>query len=102
MSGRRNFKEFRKAMTPDRRERNARAASRRVKAMLLSELRRAAGKTQIQLAGKMRVGQSAVSKLEGQADMQISTLRKIVEALGGELEIIASLPGGERVAVELP
>ena len=31
-------------------------------------------------------------------DMQISTLRRIVEALGGELEIIAHLPAG-RIAL---
>lgn len=34
-------------------------------------------------------------KLESQDDMQISTLRRIVNALGGELEIIAHMPTGD-------
>jgi hypothetical protein len=31
--------------------------------------------------------------------MYVSTLRRIVESLGGRLEIIADLPGGRRVSV---
>jgi len=62
--------------------------------MLLSELRRQAGLTQQEMAGKLGIKQQTLSALEGQDDMQISTLRRIVEALGGELEIIAQLPGG--------
>jgi hypothetical protein len=34
----------------------------------------------------------SLSKLEKQSDMQISTLRKIVKALGGELEVLAKFP----------
>jgi hypothetical protein len=33
-----------------------------------------------------------LSKLEKQSDMQISTLSKIVKALGGELEVRARFP----------
>jgi hypothetical protein len=32
--------------------------------------------------------------LEKQSDMQISTLQKIVKALGGELEVLAKFPKG--------
>jgi transcriptional regulator with XRE-family HTH domain len=62
--------------------------------MLLSEIRRLAGLTQEQLAGSLGITQPTLSQLESQGDMQISTLRRIVEALGGELEIIATLPTG--------
>ena len=34
------------------------------------------------------------SKVEKRTDMLISTLRKMIEAMGGELEIRAILPGG--------
>jgi len=66
--------------------------------MLLSEIRRLAGLTQEQLAASLGVKQPTLSQLESQDDMQISTLRRIVEKLGGELEIIATLPTG-RVAL---
>ena len=62
--------------------------------MLLSEVRNLAGLTQAQLAASLDIKQPTLSQLESQSDMQISTLRRIVEALGGELEIIATLPTG--------
>jgi transcriptional regulator with XRE-family HTH domain len=54
--------------------------------------------TQIQLAKALGVKQPTLSQMESQDDMQISTLRRIVEALGGSLEIIATLPTG-RIAL---
>jgi hypothetical protein len=39
--------------------------------------------------------QPSLSKLENQDDMQVSTLRRLIEALGGQLEIIAHLPKGD-------
>jgi transcriptional regulator with XRE-family HTH domain len=62
--------------------------------MLLAELRRAAGKTQVEVAESMGITQPTLSHLESQDDMQIGTLQRIVEALGGELEITAKLPTG--------
>lgn len=60
--------------------------------MLLSEIRHLAGKSQTELARILGVKQPGVSKLEQQDDMQISTLKKIIEALGGEVHIIARFP----------
>ena len=57
--------------------------------LLLSEIRQVAGKSQQQVADALGIKQPSLSKLEKQSDMQISTLRKIVKALGGELEISA-------------
>jgi len=62
--------------------------------LLLSELRKLAGKSQREVATELGIKQPSLSKLEGQADMQILTLRRIVAALGGELDIIARFPGG--------
>ncbi len=43
------------------------------------------------------MNQAAISKLEHQSDMYVSTLRRFVAALGGELRIIAHLPQGDVV-----
>ena len=62
--------------------------------LLLSEVRQLTGKSQRQLAEVLGIKQPSLSKLEKQSDMQISTLRKIVNALGGKLEVIAKFPKG--------
>src|SRR5262245_2592859 len=56
------------------------------------EVRRLAGKSQQEVANTLGMKQPSLSKLEKQADMQLSTLRKIVKALGGELEVLATFP----------
>ena len=94
MPGHRNFNELRKQMSPKRRAQIDETVREDLGKMLLSELRRFAGKTQVKLADSMGLKQSTVSQLESQQDMQISTLRRIVEALGGDLEITAILPKG--------
>jgi transcriptional regulator with XRE-family HTH domain len=63
--------------------------------LLLSELRLAAGKSQRELAEVLGMKQPSLSKLESQDDMQVSTLKKIVEALGGHLHITATFPKGD-------
>lgn len=62
--------------------------------LLLSELRKLAGKSQREVAQRLGIKQPSLSKLEKQSDMQISTLQKIVAALGGELEVVAKFPKG--------
>ena len=62
--------------------------------MALDELREALKLTQESLAESPHVNQAAISKVERRSDMLISTLRKIIEAMGGELEIRAILPAG--------
>ena len=37
---------------------------------------------------------ASISKMERRSDMYISTLSKIIEAMGGELEIVAKMPNG--------
>lgn len=79
------------------------ASNRRVEAtlneMLLGEIRKLADMTQVELAEALDVSQPHVSRLEGQDDMQISTLQRIVEALGGELDIIVKMPKGRRISL---
>ena len=47
------------------------------------------GKTQVQLAQKAKMSQADLSKAERRTDHLLSTLRRYVEALGGELDVIA-------------
>jgi transcriptional regulator with XRE-family HTH domain len=70
----------------------ARARELIAEEMSLQELRKAIGKTQAAVAKKLKVGQEAISKLETRSDMYISTLRGVLKAMGGELELIARFP----------
>ena len=63
--------------------------------MPLAELRKDSGITQQELADIVGIKQPSLSKLESQADMQISTLQKLITALGGEVEIIVHMPKGD-------
>jgi predicted transcriptional regulator len=66
--------------------------------LTLRELREAAGKTQADLAPLTEMTQSELSKVERRADHRLSTLRRYVEALGGELEIAAVI-GNQRIVL---
>lgn len=73
-------------------------AHRELLSLNLRELREAAGKTQIEVAGLVEVTQSQLSRLEKRDDHKLSTLRRYVEALGGEVEVVAVL-GNKRVTL---
>ena len=91
----RNFRELEEMMTPESRAR-AEVESKEIMAeMLLAEVRKFMGLTQEELASALGVTQPSLSKLENQDDMQVSTLRRLIEALGGQMEIIAHLPRGD-------
>ena len=91
----RNFQELEAKMPPDSLTRAKVRAKEMMAEMLLSELRRAVGLTQEQLAAALGIKQPTLSRLEAQDDMQVSTLKRLVHALGGELEIIVHLPTGD-------
>lgn len=57
----------------------------------LRELRQIAGKTQVEVAAGSGLAQSEVSRIEGRDDALVSTLRRYVEALGGELDLVARI-----------
>lgn len=63
----------------------------------LPELRRRAGLTQGQLAERLGVTQSWISQVENETDVRLSTVSAYVAALGGQLQLCASLPGGVKV-----
>ncbi len=67
--------------------------SRANELITLETIRRSAALTQSTLAKKLGVGQDAVSRIEGQSDMLVSTLLRYVESAGGELEFVVRFPG---------
>ena len=95
----RKFNELRAKMSPERRAGNEAKALALLAAMDLSELRNARQVTQEELAARLEVAQSNVSRLERRRDMLVSTLREVVAALGGELHLLAVFPEDGAVRV---
>jgi hypothetical protein len=67
--------------------------------MNLRELRELTGKTQQQVARATKMQQGELSRVERRDDHLLSTLRRYVEALGGELEVVARF-GGKTVRLK--
>ena len=88
------FEKFMQRFTADERDEiESHAETLIAEEMSLRDLRRALGKTQVQLARKLKKPQATVSRMERQSDMLISTLDQVVHALGGRVRILAELPG---------
>lgn len=91
----RKFQELRDKMSPDSRARADALADQLRAAMPLFELRRARQLSQEQLAESLGEKQPSISRLEQRTDMYVSTLRRYIEAMGGQLDIVARFPDGE-------
>jgi transcriptional regulator with XRE-family HTH domain len=89
------FKDLRKAMSPEAQARSHAKAMAMMTDLPLAGLRQARNLSQEELAAILAVKQPAVAKMEKKVDMYISTLRRFVEAMGGELEIRAHFPEGD-------
>ncbi|BAZ15399.1 putative transcriptional regulator [Calothrix sp. NIES-4071] len=63
--------------------------------MAIHELRQALKISQAELAEKLQVKQPAISRLEKRTDMYVSHLRQVIQAMGGELEIVARFADSE-------
>ncbi|CAN5352173.1 XRE family transcriptional regulator [soil metagenome] len=95
MVGHRKWSDLKSKLPPEVREAAARQTAAMLAAMELNELRQARGLTQEELAERLGTRQPNVSRLERRLDMHISTLREVVEAMGGELVITARFPDTE-------
>ena len=91
------FSTLRERMSPSSRQRARERAREMLAEMALAELRKASGMNQTELAKVLGVKQATLSRMENQKDMRLSTLRRIIEALGGKLEITATFPNGRVV-----
>lgn len=90
------FTRLREQMSPEAREKAQKEAQ---EMLALHELRQARGLTQNMLAELLHVNQPSVAKMERRTDMYISTLRSHIQAMGGELDIIARFPDGSTVNI---
>jgi predicted transcriptional regulator len=90
-----SFDTLKNKLSSERRAKIDKKIEETLQEMPLAELRQARQFTQEQLARSMKIKQASISKMEGQTDMYISTLRKYIKAMGGELEIVAKFPEGK-------
>ncbi len=88
------FTELRAAMSPAAQQQANKKAKAMLSEMPLHELRQARGLSQKMLAEVLNVQQPAIAKMEKRTDLYLSPLRSHIEAIGGELDIIARFPDG--------
>jgi DNA-binding XRE family transcriptional regulator len=82
-----------KKLSPAQRKKvKSRAAELIAEEMTLRELRKALKLTQVRMAKQLGITQDSVSRLEKRSDLLLSTLRKTVEAMGGNLSLVAEFP----------
>ncbi len=92
MTGRHKFSDLVGKMPPERRATIDRISEELREEMDLTQLRTARRLSQAALGELLHVEQPAVAKIEKRTDMYVSTLRRFIEAMGGELEITARFP----------
>ena len=78
--------------SPEARENMKAAARAEIERVGLAALRKAREQTQVELASEMGLPQSSISDMERRTDLLLTTLRKYIHALGGELEIRCVFP----------
>jgi transcriptional regulator with XRE-family HTH domain len=80
----------------------ARAAELIAEEMSLRDLRKARKLTQTRVAKVLGVTQDSVSRLEKRSDLLLSTLQKTIQAMGGDVRIVAEFPGRAPVILSVP
>lgn len=95
MSGHTPFSDLTKNFSSERQAKIEAETSKLREEMTLQELREVLNIQQGELGEMLGIKQAAVSRMERRDDMYISSLRKIIEAMGGELVLIARFPDME-------
>lgn len=83
---------IRKLSPTERKKVEDRAAEIIAEEMSLRDLRKARKLTQARVAKTLGITQDSVSRLEKRSDLLISTLRRTVKAMGGDVRIVAEFP----------
>ena len=96
----RPFKDLLKNLPKERLERIEKRKKDVLQDITIRDLRQVYECTQKQLGETLKINQAAISKMENQTDMHISTLRKLLEAMGARLKIVAEFPEGEVVITQ--
>lgn len=90
-----SFSELEKKMSPSAQAKAKKRANELLAEMPIHELRRARELSQERIAEILDTQQANISQIERRTDMYISTLRSYIEAMGGQLLIIAHFPEGD-------
>lgn len=90
-----SFKTLRHKMSKSAQQAAAAKTKQMLKEMPLQELRQAHQMSQEQMAAILNTKQANISRIERRTDMYISTLRSYIEAMNGQLDIVARFPDGE-------
>ena len=90
-----NFSELFNKLSPEAQKEVKEGTKKILSEMPLRELRLANDFSQEKLAEKLSTKQANVSRLEQRTDMYVSTLKSFIEAMGGEMDIIARFPKGD-------
>src|SRR3981081_2748540 len=83
---------IRKLDSTERKKVAARAVELIAEEMSLRDLRKARKLTQTRVAKALGITQDSVSRLEKRSDLLLSTLRKTIKAMGGNVRIVAQFP----------
>ncbi len=89
------WKEMKHKFSDDRRQQIRQEAAIELERLGFGKLRQARLQTQVALAERLDIPQTAISRMERRTDLLLSTMRSYVEALGGKLELRAVFPDGE-------
>lgn len=96
------LKELMAKQSPESQKRIAEKVEEMRQTIPLNRLREELNMSQAELAAAMGVKQPTVAKMEqADNDPRLSTLKRYVTALGGEISIDVTLPTGKRVAFHL-
>jgi len=88
----RKFKDLRARMPAEAQARASAMATDMLAEMALQDLRKSRKITQKDMAEVLAIRQASISELEGRDDALLSTVRRYIEAIGGELDVIARFP----------
>lgn len=92
----RRWNELRHKATTEERAQIRREVEQEILDMDLRGIRELLGKTQSEVAEVLKQTQAQISEAERREDRKLSTLRRYIQALGGELEVIANF-GDKRI-----
>ena len=80
-------------LSPERRAKiQSRVDQLMVEELSLRDLRLARKLTQEKMAELLQIRQEGVSRIEKRSDLHLSTLRQVIQAMGGELRLVVEFP----------
>jgi Helix-turn-helix domain len=94
------YSELRKRLTPEQRAKNKTRAKIMLLQLTLMGLKESLELTQNELESDLTIFKSAISELENQKDIQVSTLSRCIKALGGSLKLVANFPDKEIILAQ--